>query len=94
MSMHQVQLTDQLYKEAERRAREAGFASVDEFIADRLESDFFDEQENFDERFTPEVLAHLDRISEDMKAGKKVSMEEVDKHLTDVREAWRKDHAS
>ncbi|MGD0541542.1 MAG: hypothetical protein ABSB33_08490 [Tepidisphaeraceae bacterium] len=92
--MHHVQLNDELYKEAERRAREAGFGSVDEFVADRLESDFSCEQENFDDRFTPQVVAQLDRISDQMKAGNSVSMEEVDKHLADVREAWLKDHAS
>lgn len=92
--MHHVQLSDQLYKEAQRRAREAGFATVDAFVAEQLENDFSEDQENFDDRFTPEMLAHLDRISADMQAGKKVSMEEVDKHLSDVREAWRKDRAS
>jgi len=51
--MYQVRLNDKLYKEAERRAREAGFGSVDEFVADRLESDFSDGQENFDHLFTP-----------------------------------------
>jgi hypothetical protein len=92
--MHQVQLNDNLYKEAERRAREAGFGSVDEFVADRLENDFSEEQENFDHLFTPEVIADLDKISADMQAGKSVSMEEVKKHLADVRQAWLKDHAS
>jgi hypothetical protein len=91
--MHQVQLNDKLYKEAERRAREAGFASVDEFVADQLETDFSDEQEDFDSHFTPEVVAHLDRISGDMQAGKNVSTEEVDQHLADVRETWLKDQA-
>jgi hypothetical protein len=92
--MHQVQLNDNLYKEAERRAREAGFGSVDEFVADRLENDFSEEQENFDHLFTPEVIADLDKISADMQAGKSVSMEEVNKHMADVRQAWLKDHAS
>jgi hypothetical protein len=93
LTMYQVQLNDKLYKEAERRAREAGFGSVDEFVADQLETDFSDEQEDFDDRFTPEIVAHLDRISGEMKAGKSVSIEEVDKHLADVRETWLKDHA-
>jgi hypothetical protein len=93
LTMYQVQLNDKLYKEAERRAREAGFGSVDEFVADQLETDFCDEQEDFDDRFTPEIVAHLDRISGEMKAGKSVSIEEVDKHLADVRETWLKDHA-
>jgi hypothetical protein len=29
--MHQVQLPDQLYQEAQRRAIEAGFTTVDEY---------------------------------------------------------------
>jgi hypothetical protein len=93
LTMYQVQLNDKLYKEAERRAREAGFGSVDEFVADQLETDFSDEQEDFDDRFTPEIVDRLDRISGEMKAGKSISIEEVDKHLADVRETWLKDHA-
>jgi PHD/YefM family antitoxin component YafN of YafNO toxin-antitoxin module len=93
LPMNQVQLTDQLYKEAERRAREAGFDSVDEFIAERLEIDFSEEQENFDDRFTPEVLAHLDRIADDVAAGNSVSPESVDKHLAEARESWLKNRA-
>jgi hypothetical protein len=92
--MHQVQLNEKLYKEAERRAREGGFGSVDEFVAERLESDFSAEQEDFDDRFTPEVVAHLDRISDEMKTGQSVSPEEIDQHLADVRQAWLKNHAS
>jgi hypothetical protein len=94
LPMQHVQLNDALYKEAERRAREAGFRSVDEFVADRLESDFSDAQEDFDDRFTPQVVARLDQISDDMKAAKSVSAGQVDQHLADVREAWLKNHAS
>jgi hypothetical protein len=92
--MHQVQLNDKLYKEAQRRAREAGFGSVDEFVADRLESDFSDEQENFDHLFTPEVIADLDKISEAIKAGGKTyTIEEVDAHLEKKRQEWLRNHA-
>src|SRR5277367_4041060 len=92
--MPEVRLDEKLYKEAQRRARDAGFDSVDEFVAEQLGSDFSVEQEDFDDRFTPEVIAHLDRISDQMKAGKSVSMEEVDNHLADVREASLKDQVS
>jgi len=92
--MQQVQLDDALYKEAERRARDAGFSSVDEFVADPLEKEFSDEQEDFDNRFTPQVVGRLDRISDEIKAGQSVSAEEVDQHVADVREAWLKNDAS
>jgi len=92
--MYQVRLNDKLYKEAERRAREAGFGSVDEFVADRLESDFSDGQENFDHLFTPEVIAHLDKISQKIKAGGKTyTMEEVDEHFEKKRQEWLRKHA-
>jgi Arc/MetJ-type ribon-helix-helix transcriptional regulator len=89
--MHEIRLNDQLYREVERRARAGGYASVDDFVAEQLESGFSDD---LDQQFTPQVIARLDRISSDMKAGKSVSMEEVDKHLADTRNAWLKDHAS
>jgi hypothetical protein len=88
--MQQIQLSDQLYQEAQRRAAEAGFASVDEYVADRLHFDFAEDQDNFDDRFTPEIIAHLDRISEEMKAGKSVSIEEAEEHLAKVRDEWLK----
>jgi hypothetical protein len=94
ITMQQVQLNDELYKKAEQRARAAGFGSVDDFVAERLESEFSEDQEDFDDRITPEFVAHLDRISNEMKAGKSVSMDEVDQHLADVRDTWLKDHAS
>lgn len=92
--MHQVRLNDRLYKEAERRAREAGFGSVDEFVADRLENDFSEEQENFDHLFTPEVIADLDKISDQIKAGGKTyTMHEVDEHFEKKRQEWLRNHA-
>jgi hypothetical protein len=92
--MRQVQLNDKLYKEAQRRAREAGFGSVDEFVADRLESDFSDEQENFDHLFTPDVIADLDKISDQIKSGGKTyTMEEVDEHFEKKRQEWLRNRA-
>jgi hypothetical protein len=97
--MHQIQLNEELYKEAERRARAAGFDSVDDFVVDRLETDFAandagDARDNFDDEFTPELIAHLDQITEEMKAGKSISADELDKNLAEYRKAWLKDHGS
>ena len=43
--MHQIQLNDQLYEEAQRRATATGFSSVDDFVANilRLELNETDE---------------------------------------------------
>jgi hypothetical protein len=83
--MHRIKLTERLFNEAQRRAAAAGFENVDEFIADRLESDFANDQENLDDRFTPEVIARLDQISLEMNAGKSVSMEQAERQLSKVR---------
>jgi hypothetical protein len=91
--MHQVQLNERIYREAERRARDAGFESVDQFVATCLETEFSD-SDNFDDRFTPEVIAHLDQLSAQMHAGRSVSAQEVDQHLSDVRATWLKKHAT
>lgn len=88
--MPEVRLREHLYREAERRALAAGFESVDEFVAKRLEDDFSDECENFDDRFTPEVIAHLDAIADDALAGNTIAGEELDQHLAKVRTAWMK----
>ena len=92
--MPQVQLAEDLYNEAQRRAAEEGFASVDDFISVMLTENLRDdiEEENFDDRFTPEVIAFLDQTSAEMQAGNSVSDAEIDKHLADVREAWLKNH--
>ena len=64
--MHQIQLNDQLYLVAQRRALAAGFVTVDEYVADVLEHDLQEESENFDYLFTPERLAHIDRAAAQM----------------------------
>lgn len=88
--MQQVHLNDQLYLEAKHRAQEAGFASVDQFIADVLQHDFSAAPEILDNRFTPEVNAYLNRIVADMEAGRSLSLQDVQGNLDSARNAWRK----
>jgi hypothetical protein len=91
--MHNVQLGDNLYREAERRAKEAGFESVDAFVADVVSLNLHDDPDNFDHLFTPERIAELERISAEMKAGGPTyTPQQVRAHLDEVREAWIKDH--
>lgn len=90
--MQQVQLDDRLYKEAQRRAAEARFSSVDEYVADVVNDDLIgangEETPNLDHLFTPEVIADLDRISAEIKAGGKTySSDEVREHFAKKRAA-------
>lgn len=93
--MHQVQLSDQLYQQAQQRAAEAGFQSVDEYVAEIVESDVSASSENYDHIFTPEVLAELDQARAAVQAGGKTySPEEVDEHFRQKSQAWREAHGN
>jgi hypothetical protein len=88
--MHLVQLSDQVFELAQRRAKLAGLASVDEYISSFLTESDAEDSGNFDHRFTPSVLAELDRVSETAKAGGKTfSSEEVDDYFRRKAETWR-----
>jgi hypothetical protein len=51
--------------------------------------------DNYDHLFTPEVIAELDSISAEIKAGGKTySMEEVREHFVQKRQAWLANHSS
>jgi hypothetical protein len=85
--MHQIQLNDQLYQEAQRRAAEAGFGSVDEYVADVLQHDL-EETENFDHLFTPERLAHIDLAIAQIEAGQGLTSEQAKAELAKRRDEW------
>ena len=91
--MQQVQMPDQLYRVAQRRAAEAGFATVEEYIADVVTQDVADDTENFDHLFTPQVVSELEQISAAAKAGGKTyTSEEVGEHFRKKSDAWRASH--
>jgi hypothetical protein len=90
--MHQIQLADQLYKKAEQRASEAGFSSVDEYIADMVSHDLLEEQAgdtpNLDHLFTPERLARIDAAAAEIEAGNFYTLEEANIELAKRKAEW------
>lgn len=84
--MHEIQLDDQLFQEAQRRAAEAGFGSVDEYVADRLRHDF-DQTADLDHFFTSERLAHIEQAAAQVDAGLGIPSEEVRQHFRRKRDA-------
>jgi hypothetical protein len=87
--MPQIQLTDQIFDAARRRAADGGFSSVDEYIADVLVHDLGEDTDNFDRLFTPERTGHLEKISAEIKAGGKTyTVQEVEKHFENKRKVW------
>jgi hypothetical protein len=93
--MQPVQLPDQLYQQAQQRAHAAGFQSVDEYVAQIVESDVSAASEDFDHFFTPEIVAELDQIRAEIQAGAKTySSEEVDEFFRQKSQAWRETHGN
>jgi len=86
--MPQVQLDDEVFKVAQRRAADAGYPSVDAYVADVVVHDASDEIDNLDHFFTPERLAHIDSADADIKSGKFVTSEQADEELAKRRAEW------
>jgi len=95
--MHQVQLNDELFKEAQRRAKAAGFATVDEYVADVLGHDLMAENgeptPDLDHLFTPERIALIDNGVAQIKAGLGHSAEQAEAELAKRRGEWIQKHA-
>lgn len=85
--MRQIQLNDQIYEQAERRASEAGFTSVDEYVADVVQQNLVEETENFDHLFTPQRLAEIEQAAADVDAGNYYTAEQVREHFRKKRDA-------
>ncbi|HEY3780788.1 MAG TPA: hypothetical protein VGL56_06880 [Fimbriimonadaceae bacterium] len=87
--MQEVHLSDQLYQLAKKRASDAGFTSVDEFVADIVQTEISEPTEDYDYLFTPERIANIDKVLSEVKAGGKTyTPDEVDAHLSGRRAAW------
>jgi hypothetical protein len=83
-----VQLSDRLFEEARQRAVDAGFPSVDDFVADIVEHELHDEPENIDHLFTPECMRLVDESTAQIKAGKSHTSEQVREHFDRKLAAW------
>jgi len=78
--MRQLQISDQLYQDILRRAKDNGFDDVEDYVTDMLEQDAA-ETEKFRHVFTPERLAEIAEAAADMDAGKGVPAEEVHEYF-------------
>lgn len=87
--MPAIELAANLYEQAKIRAAAAGFATVDEYVADLLQGDASDPKD-LDLLFTPDRIAKLDQIVGDIERGEKLlTDEEVDQHFNRRRSAWQ-----
>jgi hypothetical protein len=95
--MPQIQIDDQVFKAAQRRATDGGYSSVDAYITDVVVHDLTEDSEgtpNLDHLFTPQVIAELKQISEKARAGGETyTSEEVRQHFRSKSEAWEENHS-
>jgi hypothetical protein len=95
--MQQVQMTDQLYRETELRAKAAGFSSVDAYIADVLSVDLIEDGQgtpNLDHLFTAERLARIDEAAAQVRGGHFYTTEQADAELAKRRAEWLKNKSA
>ena len=95
--MPQIQIDDQVFQAAQRRAADGGYSSVDEYITDVVAHDLSNADEetpNLDHLFTPEVNADLEQISARAQAGGKTyTSDEVREHFLKKSRAWGEKHS-
>jgi len=83
--MFEVPLPDSLYRQA-ALAAQAHNLSVEAYVAEAVQLHLQDDPEEMDQRFTPAVIEHLDRIAE--SRGKLYSAGEVDRLLGENKAEW------
>ena len=89
--MHQIQVSDELYQEVQARAADAGFDSVDEYVADVLQQEFEVCTDELPEGFfTPERMAQIAEAEAEIERGEFYTLEEVDAELERRRAEWQR----
>jgi hypothetical protein len=83
VAMHSINLSEEIFARAQRLARARGFATVEAYFSDVVDSDCAMDQ--IEAKFTPEVVAYLDEISRNDAS---MTLEQVDVALESTRKAW------
>ena len=92
-AMRTIKVSDEVYEALERRAADDGM-SVEMYLRDMLESRP-PASDNLDHRFTPEIVADLERIADRMRrTGEGSSIEEVERRFVQRRNAWIEENAA
>ena len=92
--MAQIELNERIFLVAKQRAASAGFATVDEYIADFVVHDSDQNSDDLDHLFTPERLAIIDKTRANIAAGSFHTSEQANAELAKHREEWlRKNHS-
>jgi hypothetical protein len=87
--MPHVQLNDNVFEAAKQRAAAGGYSNIDDYVADVVVQDLGQDSVSFDDVFTPDRIASLEQISQEIEAGGKThSMADVREHFQNRRKQW------
>ncbi len=90
--MPQVELDNAIFGAVQRKAVDAGYSSVDEYVADVIFQDVTEDNDGItpemDYLFTAERLRHIDEAAAEIKSGNYFTAEQVREHFKRKRAAW------
>ena len=93
-----IEIDDNVFEAAQRRASNEGYSSVNQYIADILVHDLVEdgggEGRNLDHLFTPARLAEIDHAAADVESGNYFTAEQVREHFKQRRAAWAQKNAA
>ncbi len=90
MQLVQFEIEDPVYERAKVRAANAGVDNLGDFLAGVIADELSSNAEDFDSRFTTEVIVGLDRVSVAVRQGAKTySPGELDEHFRRKSQSWQ-----
>ena len=94
MHRFEVELTDEQYARIRLLAKEGG-DTPEEVVREAVASYLGPTDDEIRAKFSPEVMAHLDSLMDEVRAGGRTyTQEDVDAHLEEVKKKWRQSRAS
>ena len=88
--MPHVELNEQLFRTAQRRASDTGFGTVEDYIADMVMHDVGDGDIDVTRLFTADRLAQIDEALAQARAGHVLTAEQSAAELARLRAEWIK----
>lgn len=90
--MTHIELSEATFRLATDRAAARGFPSVGDYVEDALLADEEVTDADIQRLFTPERLAELDKAVAQVKAGRGMTMAEVEAALDQTAAEWKAAH--
>ena len=92
--MYEVRIPDQIYKQA-AQAADAQHMSLEEFVAEAVQLHLYEEETDEPSvQLTREQIAIIRKSQAEIKAGKGLTMDQVEKRLASKKAAWLESHQS